>query len=249
MKNKNVILALLTTMMLSTSGIYASESCTVDNLENGVVNIEIDEFTLNDEGKEVPWVDGIGVLPGMNVSKIPYFTATGNDCYIRATVKVDEEVKTNHPITVENLRGISEDWIRVGDYFYYKYPLKTNETVDFFHGFTVPNEWDDSVNPANIGDWGVVLNVVVDAIGADNFSPDFESESPWGDNTIQESVHKDGCDVNVFTESEELKQMGNPLTGDNKPSMEIVAVVMAGSGGMVMVLLKKRRKLDEKCSW
>lgn len=205
MKIKIMILALFITLMLGMGAkeVYASESSAINNLDTGVVNIRIDEFTLDDEGKEVPWVDGIGVLPGMSVSKIPYFTATGNDCYIRATVKIEGGVKTEYPITLDSLQGISNDWIRVGDYFYYKYPLGTNESIDFFHSFLIPGEWGDELNPSNAGDWGFSLIVVVDAIQSDNFSPDFESDSPWGNVTIQESIHKDGYDMNVFTENKE----------------------------------------------
>lgn len=223
-------LALLVTFMLymGTKEVYASESSMVNIQDCGIVNIKIDEYTINDEGKEVPWVDGIGVLPGMSVSKIPYFTATGDDCYIRATVKIEEGVKTNQSITADSLAGISEDWIRVGDYYYYKYPLKTNESLKFFQSFTIPREWDDSINPANIGDWSVALNVVVDAIPAKGFSPDFKSDSPWGDISIQEG--------------KKPNQMGTPITGDNKPSMVTIVSVMTASVIIIILLLKRKKK-------
>lgn len=189
---------LMSMLLLNTTEVSASETSAVNKFDTGVVNIEISEFTLDEKGKEVPWVDGIEVMPGMRVSKIPYFTATGNDCYIRVTLTIEEGFDVNHPITIDDLYGISDNWIRIGEYFYYKYPLKTNESIDFFHGFEIPREWDDSVNPANVGEWKGVLSVRVDAVQAENFTPDFESTNPWMDVAIQDSIHKKGYDVNVF---------------------------------------------------
>lgn len=190
-------------LMLGTGGIYAEKQAAINNVDTGVVNIEISEFTLDESGKEIPWVDNVKVHPGKEVSKIPYFTATGIDCFIRAKIDIEEGIETNHPITLEDFKGISDDWVKVGDYFYYKNPLDTGESVDFFHSFVVPPEWDDSINPANVGNWGFNIKVSVDAVQMENFSPDFDSNSPWGDVVIKESIHKDGYDVNVFTSNKE----------------------------------------------
>jgi hypothetical protein len=204
-KKKKIFLipaVLLLLLILGTAGIYASNHEAVNKVDTGVVNVHITEYTLNDEGEEVPWIDGVGVLPGMVVSKIPYFTATGNDCYVRATINVEGIPEHAEQITFENFDGISDKWIKIGDYYYYKEPLKTNESVDFFHSFEIPN-WNDDVKPSNIGEWGFAVTVVVDAVQSDNFTPDFENDAPWGDITIKESIHKDGYDVNIFTTNSE----------------------------------------------
>jgi hypothetical protein len=194
-----LLLSLVLIFAMGANGVYAGSQDAVSHVDTGVVNIVISEYTLDSNGETVPWIDGIPVSPGTTVSKIPYFTATGNDCYIRAKVEVDGIKDEATPITNRDLYGISDKWINVGEYYYYKTPLKTNESVDFFHGFTVPTTWNDKVNPSNIGDWKFSMNVVVDAIQADNFLPDFESETPWGDVVIKDSIHKDGYDVNEFT--------------------------------------------------
>lgn len=199
----SLLLALLLVLSIGIGGIYAGRQEAINHIDTGVVNIEIDEYTLDEDGNEIPWENNIRVLPGKTVSKIPYFKATGNDCYIRATMIVEESIDTGNPVSIEDFKGISNDWIRAGDYFYYKKPLKTNETVDFFHSFKVPEEWDDTVNPKIIGDWEFSVTVVVDAVQSDNFTPDFDSASPWGEVVIKESIHKDGYDVNVFTANSE----------------------------------------------
>jgi hypothetical protein len=202
--NRSKIAVLLLALFLMTTGatgIYAASNHAVNNVDTGVVNIEISEYTLNPDGEEVPWVDNVSVLPGMTVSKIPYFTSTGIDCYIRAKVEINGIVEGATPITDEDINGISDDWIKIGEYYYYPNILKTNESVDFFHGFKIPHDWNDDVNPSNIGDWGFSVDVTVDAVQAENFTPNFKSESPWGDIDIQESIHKNDYDINSFTTS------------------------------------------------
>lgn len=199
----SLLLAMLLVLSIGIGGIYAGRQKAINKIDTGVVNIQIEEYTLDEDGKRVPWENNIKVLPGTVVNKIPCFTATGNDCYVRATIQIEENVETGHPIILDDFKGISEDWIKIGDYFYYKKILKTNETVDFFHNFTVPMEWDDTVNPRNIGDWGFSVTVTVDAVQSDNFTPNFEGASPWGEVVIKESIHKDGYDINLFTTNSE----------------------------------------------
>ena len=204
--NTMISMMLLALVFVSgAAGVYANSQEVISNVDTGVVNIEISEYTLNENGEEIPWVDNISVTPGMTISKRPYFTATGNNCYIRAKIEIIGVVDEATPITNESFQGISNDWIKVGDYYYYQYPVKTNEKVAFFNSFEIPSDWDNSVNPANIGDWGFSVKVTVDAVQAENFHPDFESESPWGDVVIQESIHKDGYDVNTFTTNSETE--------------------------------------------
>lgn len=194
---------MLLVMSVGIGGIYAGRQKAVNKIDTGVVNIEIDEYTLDENNNRVPWKNNVEVLPGTVVNKIPCFTSKGNDCYVRAVINVKEDVNTNHPITMDDFYGISDDWIKIGSYFYYKKILKTDETVDFFHSFKVPAEWNDTVNPKNAGDWKFSVNVTVDAIQADNFTPDFKSTAPWGEAVIKESIHKNGYDINLFTANSE----------------------------------------------
>lgn len=182
-------------MLVGTGGILAGNQEAINNIDTGVVNIEIDEYMLKD-GKEVPWENGQKIMPCMTVSKIPYFTSTGLDCYIRAFVEIEEGMDTGSlPLTEDSLKGISKDWVKVGDYFYYKKQLKTNDKVGFFREVQIPN-WKDDLN---VGSWDVDITIRVDAIQAANFTPDFNSKTPWGDVVVSESIHKDGYDINRFT--------------------------------------------------
>jgi hypothetical protein len=201
-KSKNriaLLLSLVLIFVMGANGVYAGSQDATSHIDTGIVNIKISEYMLNSEGEEIPYIDDIAVLPGTTVSKIPYFIATGNDCYIRAKVEIEGIKEGAAPIYGQNLHGISDDWIRIGEYYYYKTPLKTNESIGFFDSFTVPATWNDDVNPSNIGDWGFSIKVIVDAIQSDNFFPDFESDVPWGDVVIKDIIHEDGYDVNEFT--------------------------------------------------
>lgn len=222
-KNFNIVLMVLILLFIfafGAQGVYANSQEVVNNVSTGVVNIEIDEYTLNEKGEEVPWIDGVDVLPGMTISKIPYFTATGNDCFIRATIVADG-VKAETPIAFEHFKGISKDWVQVGEYYYYMYPLKTNESIDFFHSFVIPSDWANDANPSDVGDWNFSIKIIVDAVQAENFAPNFTSNAPWGDIVIEDSIHKNGYDINVFTSNSEtnmsiiIEDNDNVITAPN----------------------------------
>ena len=42
--------------------------------------------------------------------------------------------ESEKPLSLENLEGISSDWVRDGNYFYYKHTVKPGEKVEFFQG-------------------------------------------------------------------------------------------------------------------
>ena len=198
-----LFLALLLVSVLGINNIYAGKQEVINEINTGIVNIEIEEYQLNEQNEEILWKNNKDVLPGMTVSWIPYIKSTGNDCYVRVKIDVEQAVDTEQPITLNNFNDISNDWVLVDDYYYYKHPLKTNEKTDFFHSFTVPGEWDDSVNPRNIGEWDFSITLIFDAVQSDNFTPDFESHNPWDGLVVKESKQKDGYDINIFTTTTE----------------------------------------------
>lgn len=194
-----LFLALLIVSALGINSIYAGKQEIVNEINTGSVNIEIEEYKLNEHNEEVPWENNEYILPGMTVSWITYVKSTGNDCYVRAKIEVEQEVNNEYPITLDSFNDISNDWILVDDYYYYKKQLKTNEQIDFFHSFTVPDKWDDSVNSINVKDWNFSITLVFDAVQSNNFTTNFESNDPWDGLVVKESKQKDGYDINIFT--------------------------------------------------
>ena len=90
------------------SGIYAFTNISISTIENdintGAVNIELKQYTTNNNGKEVMYNENEKtVLPGEVISIIPRVSNLGDSCYIRAkfsytninntTVAIDRNVK------------------------------------------------------------------------------------------------------------------------------------------------------------
>lgn len=161
--------------LLGLTGIYALPKVYVLYQANtGKVDICLKEYML-EEGKEVPWKNGKDVLPGGFVSKIPRIRNDGAECYVRATVSFSSQKESEKPLSLENLEGISSDWVRDGDYFYYKHTVKPGEKVELFQGIRIPWEWK---TPDEDNVWKACVRA--EAVQAEYFSPDFTGEDPWG---------------------------------------------------------------------
>lgn len=189
-KRKKIILLTGLGLFFSAVSISAfSEVSALFQAVSGKVEVHLEEYK-KEEDKEVLWEDGEMVLPGGVVSKIPRICNDADACYVRAAVEFDSERDSGHPLTTEELVGISQDWVQIGDYFYYKNILPENGSVDFFQGIRIPPEWEDGVDDDN--QWSA--DVKVDAIQAAFFQPDFSSEDPWGlekeGYTIQNAVDR-----------------------------------------------------------
>lgn len=84
------------------------------------------------------------------------------------------------------LNGISDQWIKAADgYYYYKDIVPTGETVQFFESVSFPTEWTEEIAGFTCG-----LEVTSEAVQAANFYPDFEGDSPWGDTEIEVCIHE-----------------------------------------------------------
>lgn len=219
MKHKKIITALCisTLAVVSAVGVWAlteAEISVVNNISTSIVDIELDNYTkIGDEivpieEREEPLV----VMPAMEISQIPRISNKAIDCYVRASIGIENKNDVENPITIDNISGFSDDWIKHGEYYYYTKVFTTGSTVDLFDTITVPEEWDtkyivnEDTKEEEIKDyytqnaWDVTVKV--DAIQSQNFKPDFENESPWGeegtDYEIQDCIHEDGYDVTSF---------------------------------------------------
>lgn len=213
MKKKRMITAgVLMTACLGISGTYAyyQDSVSVQNhISTGDVNIGIQEYQEID-GKETEYdlVENRIVLPSEVVSKIPRITNYAETCYVRAKVThhskpvsdSDTEEETEYILSDENINGISGQWIRKGEYYYYTEPLKHGASVDFFEAVTIPAEWTEASSGTSLG-----LTVTAEAIQTANFIPDFQSEQPWGDQEIEICVHEE--DNSITEVNQEYQQM------------------------------------------
>ena len=182
---------------MSSPGAVRSYSVEAENrIRTGDVNISLEEYELDEDGREVPYQDGKTVVPGQTVDKIVKIKNEAENVWVRAKA----EYETDGPAKLDDsaLKGIGEKWIRAGEYFYYTEPLEEGETILFFRQLTVPPEWDEAA-----AGMGFSAAVTAQAVQADNFTPDFEEEFPWFGIPVEKCVH-DGYERDSGGDSQEF---------------------------------------------
>lgn len=162
-----------------------SDSLSVENhIQTGDIHIQLEEYQTDASGRESRYdFDGL-VLPGDTISKIPRITNLAEPCYIRIYMTFPDTQTDISGLSAENLDGISEKWIQIQDYYYYPEVLNTNESLDFFQAIHIPANWENEHTGQTLE-----ISLQVDAIQAQNFSPDFTSDTPWGDQIIEICAH------------------------------------------------------------
>lgn len=207
-KRKPFIIILgLSMMLFCGSTVNAKTSVDVINeFETGIVDIELTEYQKNGDTEEL-WVNKAEVLPADEISKIPRIHNDGNDCYVRAKItftgtdEVDDEC----------LYGMTNDWVKADDgYYYYKKILPHGEDVDIFQGIKIPDNFSQNMEGNTF-----YIDIAVDAIQSKNFTPNFETASPWGSVEILECEKEGQYDVSTFKKSDS-KAFQITYQGDSK---------------------------------
>lgn len=196
-KKKQIFLTALLLVLALCSIVYAAkvnEIAFTNHVETGSVDVKIEQFEMTEDGRRVAFPGE--VMPNMDVSYIPCVTNLRADSYVRVKMEVimDEEIPI--PITTADMYGISSDWVRIGDYFYCKKILKTNESSDILEGFHVPEGWTHATASP------FTIRLTADAIQCDYFEPDFTSASPWGLVEIEEAKEEDDITYGIAKEKE-----------------------------------------------
>ena len=205
---KTIELALMVVFLLMFGGcaaLYALPSKTVENtFDTGVIDIALESFQLDEDGKEEPWEDKEYVVPNSTVSNIKRITnESETSCYLRAKVTFFE----SKLITRDNLLGISEDWILKEDgYYYHKGAVESRDSVDLFTGIYIPDYVPDGEEGKTF-----YLSVEVDAIQERNMTPDYSAEKPWGDVAVLKAEN-DG--QNILTSVESYTALSVSYLGD-----------------------------------
>lgn len=187
MKRKRWIAAgIISACLVGVSGTYAYYQDTVsvrNYISTGDINIGIQEYEMKD-GKESLYTDPDGrlVLPSQRISKIPRITNYAQPCYVRVKIACTGETSV---LSEQDISGMPEEWIRAGEYYYLTEPLDMGESVDVFQTVTIPEKWTEASSDQRLG-----ITISAEAIQSDNFTPDFQSEQPWGDQKTEICVHE-----------------------------------------------------------
>lgn len=197
LKRKNIVMILILfvmTMLFCRTEIYAKTSVDVTNhFETGIVDIGIKEYR-EVSGKEELWEDNLTVLPGDRVSKIPRIYNYGTDCYVRVKIHFREAGE----LTENNLFGMSDQWMKADDgWYYYKQILKEGKTADVFNGFEIQKNLSEKMAEKTF-----YIDIDAEAIQSKNFTPNFESASPWGSVEILSCEKEGQYDIGVLKKSD-----------------------------------------------
>ena len=200
-KKTKLILAVVSILaVLAVSGVIAyftDISTVINNATMGIVDIDLKEYTTDENGNKVEWSDKKQVVPGETISKIPEITCVEGsvDCYVRVRIEItskDEELQNAIEKVTVNVN--EEDWYycETDGYFYYKEILTDkSEPIEIFSEVKIPHELDNK--------WSLeefLIGVTAEAIQAQNFTPDFSEDStePWpgiSSSDIQECIYPD----------------------------------------------------------
>ncbi len=179
------------------SGIYAftntSTSTVKNDLNTGAVNIQLKEYSINNNVEQEYNEDPKAVMPGEVVSLIPRVLNLGESCYVRAKISYKSN-SGNLILSDENIEGMDPNWTKTGDYWYYSNPIETDAKIDIFKSVSIPSD----ISNENQGKT-LQVNIVVEAIQSRNFTPDFTSDEPWGNVEITE-----GKDNNYHTDKSQI---------------------------------------------
>lgn len=161
-------------------------SAEVENtITTGDISIAIEEYELDCDQNLIPYQDGKTILPGQSVAKIICITNEAEPSWIRAKAEFMSRSGIDE-LDDGMLGGISDTWIKRGDYYYYTKPVDTGEVIRFFEEVMIPSNWDEAYSEK-----GFFIDITAQAIQQVNFQPLFRSEDPWFGIPIEECVHSD----------------------------------------------------------
>ena len=138
--------------------------------------------------------DDSEVTPNKFVRYEPKIHYQGVDSWIRLKLDI-----SNENIKDEYFEGLDDSWIKKGEYMYYTKVVSHGDDIKTFDGFKIPSTWDEK-EPENL--MGSKFNILAlcDAVQAKNFTPNFDSENPWGELEIENSEYEGS----TYIESENI---------------------------------------------
>lgn len=179
-----IVTSMLALMCVMPQTIVHAESIeTVNNLGMGAVGINIKEYELDANGKEVPYQDFKTILPGQTVDKISRITNTGEPAWIRCKLSFVSEAEMEN--LDESMVKLADGWLKKGDYYYWTKALPTNGTVDFTKTVTFPAAWTEALDNE---EFQIIISA--DAVQQRNFTPDFTADDPWFGTMIEVSMYE-----------------------------------------------------------
>ncbi len=210
---RSALIALLLSCALSggtalAATVSVTSNVVTNNMQIGTVNIALTEYQKNADGKESTYVDNKSVVPGEQISKIPRIKNNGIPCYIRVKVTYTAQNNDKVAMTDSNLMGLNSNFVKVGEYFYYKNILEHGSSVDLFTGVTIPK--DAKANGT------FKVGITAEAIQARNISPDYSIQNPWGNVTVEDAKDIDENTYKTLKAAKSNVSLSVTMTDDSR---------------------------------
>lgn len=154
-----------------------------NNVSIGDINIELYEYTVNDEGKEEPMPYKSIVLPGDDLTQIVRIKNVARDAWVRIKLDFQSDYKLKG-LDDSLITLASDEWKKIGDYYYGIKPVQSGTSVDFMKSIHIPEYWTEAYAEKEFR-----IVVTADAVQYKNFTPDFDSDDPWFGTIIEQCVH------------------------------------------------------------
>lgn len=187
----------------ATMAYFTSSDTATNVITTGKISVKVDEPKFSEIAKSV--VDETtkeitselyNVMPNAKINKDPEFKLVDGsaDAYIRVAVNTVVTKKDGSTVTpsLEDLGAelSSDKWIAKGGYYYYNEKIATSTNpVPLFktlksgednYTILIPEKWGNDFQDAKLN-----MGIKVEAVQADNFTPDFNSDAPWGNVEVE----------------------------------------------------------------
>lgn len=135
----SILLIMISILSYGTYAYFTGYGIATNTITTGYVDIEIVEYAENEEGELEPFEDVFGVLPGMDISKIPCIRNVGAyTTWVR--VRVVQDIKLNPKLGIEgeadpsvvsyNFNTDYWTYVEEEDYWYYKDPVNAYDVTE-----------------------------------------------------------------------------------------------------------------------
>lgn len=185
---------------------YENNATSVDgNFSTKAVNIEVKQLE-NNNGVISEFTNKPIINIDNDISMIPRITNLGIDCYVRAKI----EFYISNSLNDDYVIDIDSNWIKQGEYYYYKNILETGKTLDLFTVLKLNNK------KTYIGQ-NAIFNITIDAVQAKNFDVDFNRDNIWEYTDITECT-----DHNYKVDSSTIE--GNTIINYDDNSLAFLSI-------------------------
>jgi len=152
-------------LFLIAAGVFAGAADRLlytEEFETGKAEISLQELDVT--GGEMDMIPA-----GKRLCYVPRIVNEGADCFVRARICVTADGDRPQEDADEYIYGMGTDWVKAGEYYYYRNILKRGESEDVIDGISVPVDWSNDTaqtgDPSDLRAFAVTAVLAVAVMG------------------------------------------------------------------------------------